>query len=70
MTLESTVELFDDNGNIPVWGRVSSGGKPYYQFKLTEKDSFIMFPQDNNNPKAPKFILKKVDGSKYEKGKA
>jgi len=59
--------LTDENGNIPVWGKVSSGGKPYYQFSLTDNYKFVMFPQDNNNPKAPKFILKKADSSKFVK---
>lgn len=66
MTIECTEELFGDDGCLPVWGHVSASGRPYYTFKLTEKDSYIMFAQNQTNPKAPKFILRKVDS---EKGK-
>lgn len=64
MTIQGREELFDEQGNIAVWGHISSSGKPYYTFKITEKDSYIMFPMVNQNPKAPKFILKKTDSSK------
>ena len=64
MTIEGTEEMFDKNGNIPVWGQVSSSGKPYYTFRLTDKDKYIMFTQTQQNPKAPKFIIRKVDSDK------
>ena len=38
MTIIGKEELFDEQGNIPVWGRVSASGKPYYTFALTEED--------------------------------
>ncbi len=53
--------LFDDNGGIPVWGVVSANGKPFYSFKLTEEDEFVLFPNNTSNPKAPKFILKRAN---------
>ena len=62
--IEDTVELFDEHGCIPVWGKVSSSGKPYYHFTLTSKDKYILFPMSQQNPKAPKFILKKTDAEK------
>lgn len=62
--IQDTEELFDDTGCIAVWGHVSSSGKPYYTFQLTNKDKYILFPQHQQNPKAPKFVLKKVDMSK------
>ena len=34
------------------------------EFALTEEDKYIMFPMINQNPKAPKFILKKTDKDK------
>ena len=52
-------ELFDESGNIPVWGNKSASGKPFYTFKLTEEDSYVLFPFTSDNPKAPKFHLKK-----------
>lgn len=64
MTIQGKEELFDENGNIAVWGHMSSSGKPYYTFKLTNEDSYIMFTQTYNNPKGPKFILKKTDKDK------
>lgn len=64
--IQDTKELFDDGGCIPVWGKVSSNGKPFYIFSLTEKDKYILFPQHQQNPKAPKFVLKKVDSDKRE----
>ena len=64
MTIEGTEEMFDKNGNIPVWGQVSSSGRPYYTFRLTDKDKYIMFAQTQQNPKAPKFIIRKVDSEK------
>ena len=66
MTIQDTKELFDDSGCIPVWGHVSASGKPYYKFKLTEKDHYILFPQYQQNPKAPKFVLKKTEKSDEE----
>ena len=65
--IEDTNELFDDTGCIPVWGHSSASGKPYYTFKLTEKDSYILFPCTISNPKAPKFQLKKTVASKTVK---
>lgn len=58
----------DENGNIPVWGRMSAGGKIYYSFNLTPEDKFIMFPQVNKNPKAPKFVLKLSNPEKFTGG--
>lgn len=50
--------LFDEDGRLPVWGVVNSKGQPFYSFKLTEEDEFVMFPNSKaNNPKAPKFII-------------
>ena len=66
MTIQGKEELFDDKGNIAVWGRVSVSGKPFYTFQLTEEDKYILFPQTYENPKGPKFILKKVDSNKGE----
>ena len=65
--IEDTKELFDESGCIPVWGHTSSSGKPYYTFKLTSKDSYIIFPCTINNPKAPKFQLRKTDNTKRVK---
>lgn len=64
MTIIGKEELFDEQGNIPVWGKISASGKPFYVFSLTEEDKYIMFPMVNQNPKAPKFILKKTDKDK------
>lgn len=58
--IEDTNELFDESGCIAVWGNTSATGKPYYTFKLTEKDSYILFPFTGQNPKAPKFHLRKL----------
>ena len=66
--INDTKELFDEKGNIAVWGKVSYSGRPFYTFALTEKDKYIMFPMVSENPKAPKFILKKVD-SEYGDGR-
>ena len=33
----------------------------------TKEDKYILFPQHQQNPKAPKFVLKKVDSEKREK---
>ena len=44
MAIQDTEELFDESGCIPVWGHTSASGKPYYTFKLTNKDSYIIFP--------------------------
>ena len=63
MTIQGKEELFDENGSIAVWGKVSASGKPFYTFNLTTDDKYIMFPMVSNNPKAPKFILKKVDST-------
>ena len=63
MTIQGKEELFDENGSIAVWGKVSASGKPFYTFNLTDDDKYIMFPMVSNNPKAPKFILKKVDST-------
>ena len=63
MTIQGKAELFDENGSIAVWGKVSASGKPFYTFNLTDDDKYIMFPMVSNNPKAPKFILKKVDST-------
>ena len=67
MTVQDTEELFDENGCIPVWGKVSGTGKPFYTFQLTNKDKYILFPAHMQNPKAPKFILKKTDAEKKDK---
>ena len=67
MTIQGKEELFDDTGCLPVWGKVSSSGKPFYIFSLTNDDRYILFPQHQQNPKAPKFVLKKVDSDKREK---
>lgn len=64
MTIEGKEEMFDKNGNIPVWGQVSASGRPYYTFRLTDRDKYIMFTQTQQNPKAPKFIIRKVDSDK------
>lgn len=58
--IEDVNELFDETGCIPVWGHTSASGKPYYTFKLTSKDNYILFPCTIHNPKAPKFQLKKT----------
>ena len=63
MSIQGKEELFDENGSIAVWGKVSASGKPFYTFNLTNDDKYIMFPMVSNNPKAPKFILKKVDST-------
>ena len=63
MTIQGKEELFDENGSIAVWGKVSASGKPFYTFNLTNDDKYIMFPMVSNNPKAPKFIHKKVDST-------
>ena len=63
MTIQGKEELFDENGSIAVWGKVSASGKPFYTFNLTYDDKYIMFPMVSENPKAPKFILKKVDST-------
>lgn len=52
--------LFDENGGLPVWGVVSTSGKPFYSFKLTDEDEFVMFPNTTSNPKAPKFTIKRA----------
>ena len=67
MTIQGKEELFDEKGNIAVWGKISASGKPFYTFQLTEEDKYILFPQTYENPKGPKFILKKVDSDKGEK---
>lgn len=67
MTVQDTEELFDEGGCLPVWGNKSATGKIYYTFQLTKKDKYIMFPCTINNPKAPKFQLRKVDESKAGK---
>ena len=64
MAIQDIEELFDDTGCLPVWGHTSASGKPYYTFQLTSKDKYIMFPQYQQNPKAPKFVLKKTDEEK------
>lgn len=58
--------LLDEKGNIPVWGHATKEGRPYYTFKLTDEDSFVLFPNTSTNPKAPKFTLKVA--SKREEG--
>lgn len=65
MTIQDTKELFDDTGCIPVWGNTSASGKPYYTFQLTNKDKYILFPMTQQNPKAPKFVLKKSIAEKH-----
>lgn len=67
MSIQGREELFDENGCIPVWGNVSSSGKPYYHFKLTDSDKYILFPMHQQNPKAPRFVLKKADAEKRTK---
>lgn len=69
MTIQGKEELFDDKGNIAVWGKISASGKPFYTFQLTEEDKYILFPQTYDNPKGPKFILKKIDSDKGERTK-
>lgn len=70
MTIQGKEELFDEKGNIAVWGKISASGKPFYTFQLTDEDKYILFPQTYENPKGPKFILKKVDSNKtYEPSK-
>ena len=64
MTIQGKEELFDEKGNIAVWGKISASGKPFYTFQLTDEDKYILFPQTYENPKGPKFILKKVDSDK------
>lgn len=64
MTIQGKEELFDEKGNIAVWGKISASGKPFYTFQLTDEDKYILFPQTYENPKGPKFILKKVDSNK------
>jgi len=59
MTVQGKEELFDETGCLPVWGHTSSSGKPYYIFQLTNEDKYIMFPQHQDNPKAPRFVIKK-----------
>ena len=66
MTIQGKEELFDEKGNIAVWGKISASGKPFYTFQLTDDDKYILFPQTYENPKGPKFILKKVDSNKGE----
>ena len=70
MTIQGKEELFDEKGNIAVWGKISASGKPFYTFQLTDEDKYILFPQTYENPKGPKFILKKVDSNKGEQPKA
>lgn len=53
--------LFDDKGGIPVWGVKTASGNPFYSFKLTEEDEFVLFPNKSDNAKAPKFILKRSE---------
>lgn len=69
MTIQGKEELFDDKGNIAVWGKISSSGKLFYTFQLTNEDKYIMFPQTYDNPKGPKFIIKKVDSTKNPNNK-
>lgn len=64
MTIQDTTELFKEDGCIAIWGHTSGSGKPYYTFQLTSKDKYIFFPCTSNNPKAPKFQLRKVDSEK------
>lgn len=66
MTIRGKEELFDEKGNIAVWGKISASGKPFYTFQLTDEDKYILFPQTYENPKGPKFILKKVDSHRGE----
>ena len=70
MTIQGKEELFDEKGNIAVWGKISASGKPFYTFQLTDEDKYILFPQTYENPKGPKFILKKVDSHRGEQTKA
>lgn len=70
MTIQGKEELFDEKGNIAVWGKISASGKPFYTFQLTNEDKYILFPQTYENPKGPKFILKKVDSNKGEQPKS
>ena len=70
MTIQGKEELFDEKGNIAVWGKISASGKPFYTFQLTDEDKYILFPQTYENPKGPKFILKKVDSNRGEQAKA
>lgn len=64
MSIQGKEELFDEKGNIAVWGKISASGKPFYTFQLTDEDKYILFPQTYENPKGPKFILKKIDSNK------
>lgn len=66
--IEDTNELFNEGGCIPIWESFGKTNKrPYYKFQLTPKDSYIFFPTVSKNPKAPKFQLRKIDGSMYNK---
>lgn len=66
--IEDVNELFNEGGCIPVWEYYSkTNNRPYYKFKLTEKDSYALFPTISKNPKAPKFQLRKLDSSMYNK---
>lgn len=65
--IQDREELFDETGCIPVWGNTSATGKPYYTFKLTNSDKYILFPSTSQNPKSPKFQLRKVDMNKIGK---
>jgi hypothetical protein len=69
MTIQGKEELFDEGGCLPVWGHKSATGKIYYTFQLTNEDKYIMFPCTINNPKAPKFQLRKTDNNKYDTSK-
>ena len=54
--------------SIAVWSYTSTSGTLYYHFNLGN-DKYIMFPQVNKqNPKAPKFLIKKCDKDKYNAG--
>lgn len=64
MTIQGKEEKFDKTGCIAVWGYTSSSGKPYYMFDLTDEDRYIMFPMYQQNPKAPKFVLRKAEKDK------
>ena len=66
--IEDVNELFGEDGCIPVWGHTSASGKPYYTFRLTRKDNYILFPSFQTNPKAPKFQLRKTDSNKKNEG--
>ena len=39
--INDTKELFDEKGNIAVWGKVSSSGRPFYTFSFPPSEKNI-----------------------------